>query len=49
MAIQRHATAPHGGRGHVHRRHARPGVPMAGPVADGGHIVWNSTPGCGAR
>ena len=23
-----------------------PEVPMAGPVADGGHIVWNSTPGC---
>ena len=23
-----------------------PDVPMAGPVADGGHIVWNSTPGC---
>jgi acetamidase/formamidase len=23
-----------------------PHVPMAGPVADGGHIVWNSTPGC---
>jgi acetamidase/formamidase len=23
-----------------------PGVPMLGPVADGGHVVWNSTPGC---
>src|SRR5919199_6747261 len=23
-----------------------PGVPMLGPVRDGGHIVWNSTPGC---
>ena len=23
-----------------------PDVPMAGPVADGGHIVWNSAPGC---
>ncbi|HXS44342.1 MAG TPA: acetamidase/formamidase family protein, partial [Solirubrobacteraceae bacterium] len=23
-----------------------PDVQMAGPVADGGHIVWNSTPGC---
>src|ERR687884_1394459 len=23
-----------------------PDVPMLGPVADGGHIVWNSTPGC---
>ena len=23
-----------------------PGVPTAGTVADGGHIVWNSTPGC---
>src|SRR4051794_11293004 len=23
-----------------------PDVPMAGPVADGGHIVWNATPGC---
>src|ERR671929_113767 len=23
-----------------------PDVPMAGPVRDGGHIVWNSTPGC---
>jgi formamidase len=23
-----------------------PEVQMAGPVADGGHIVWNSTPGC---
>src|SRR3954467_6586672 len=23
-----------------------PDVAMAGPVADGGHIVWNSTPGC---
>jgi formamidase len=23
-----------------------PDVEMAGPVADGGHIVWNSTPGC---
>src|SRR3954471_6897918 len=23
-----------------------PQVPMLGPVADGGHIVWNSTPGC---
>ena len=23
-----------------------PEVPMLGPVADGGHIVWNSTPGC---
>ena len=23
-----------------------PEVRMLGPVADGGHIVWNSTPGC---
>ena len=23
-----------------------PDVPMLGPVHDGGHIVWNSTPGC---
>ena len=23
-----------------------PDVPMAGPVRDGGHVVWNSTPGC---
>jgi acetamidase/formamidase len=23
-----------------------PDVQMLGPVADGGHIVWNSTPGC---
>ena len=23
-----------------------PDVPMLGPVQDGGHIVWNSTPGC---
>jgi acetamidase/formamidase len=23
-----------------------PDVEQAGPVADGGHIVWNSTPGC---
>jgi formamidase len=23
-----------------------PQAPMLGPVADGGHIVWNSTPGC---
>jgi formamidase len=23
-----------------------PDVPMLGPVANGGHIVWNSTPGC---
>ena len=23
-----------------------PHVPMLGPVADGGHVVWNSTPGC---
>ena len=23
-----------------------PEVPMLGPVANGGHIVWNSTPGC---
>jgi hypothetical protein len=23
-----------------------PEVAMLGPVADGGHIVWNSTPGC---
>jgi formamidase len=23
-----------------------PDVPMFGPVADGGHVVWNSTPGC---
>jgi len=23
-----------------------PDVEMLGPVADGGHIVWNSTPGC---
>lgn len=23
-----------------------PNVPMLGPVRDGGHIVWNSTPGC---
>ncbi len=23
-----------------------PDVPMLGPVRDGGHIVWNSTPGC---
>ena len=23
-----------------------PDIPMLGPVADGGHIVWNSTPGC---
>jgi formamidase len=23
-----------------------PDVPMAGPVCDGGHVVWNSTPGC---
>src|SRR3954471_9932786 len=23
-----------------------PDVPMLGPVADGGHIVWNPTPGC---
>jgi acetamidase/formamidase len=23
-----------------------PEVPMLGPVADGGHIVWNPTPGC---
>ncbi len=23
-----------------------PDVAMLGPVADGGHIVWNSTPGC---
>ena len=22
-----------------------PAVPMLGPVANGGHIVWNSTPG----
>ncbi|MBV8711955.1 MAG: acetamidase/formamidase family protein, partial [Solirubrobacterales bacterium] len=23
-----------------------PDVAMLGPVADGGHVVWNSTPGC---
>ena len=23
-----------------------PETPTAGTVADGGHIVWNSTPGC---
>ena len=23
-----------------------PHVPMLAPVADGGHVVWNSTPGC---
>ena len=23
-----------------------PDVQQLGPVADGGHIVWNSTPGC---
>ena len=23
-----------------------PEVAMLGPVADGGHVVWNSTPGC---
>src|SRR3954468_23837199 len=23
-----------------------PDVPMLGPVRDGGHIVWNSAPGC---
>ena len=23
-----------------------PEVEQLGPVADGGHIVWNSTPGC---
>ena len=23
-----------------------PEVPMLGPVADGGHIVWNPAPGC---
>jgi len=23
-----------------------PDVPMLGPVRDGGHIIWNSTPGC---
>lgn len=23
-----------------------PAVPMLGPVADGGHVVWNSAPGC---
>ena len=23
-----------------------PDVPMLGPVADGGHVVWNSAPGC---
>jgi formamidase len=23
-----------------------PGVEMLGPVRDGGHVVWNSTPGC---
>ena len=23
-----------------------PDVAMLGPVRDGGHIVWNSTPGC---
>jgi formamidase len=23
-----------------------PDVPMLGPVRDGGHVVWNSTPGC---
>jgi formamidase len=23
-----------------------PDIPLLGPVADGGHIVWNSTPGC---
>jgi len=23
-----------------------PDVAMAGPVADGGHVVWNSSPGC---
>jgi formamidase len=23
-----------------------PDVPLLGPVRDGGHIVWNSTPGC---
>src|SRR3954471_14446265 len=23
-----------------------PDVAVLGPVADGGHIVWNSTPGC---
>src|SRR4051795_7331029 len=23
-----------------------PDAEMLGPVADGGHIVWNSTPGC---
>jgi formamidase len=26
-----------------------PDVPMLGPVADGGHIVVNSTPGCWGR
>ena len=23
-----------------------PEVPMLGPVADGGHVVWNPAPGC---
>ncbi|MBV9680308.1 MAG: acetamidase, partial [Solirubrobacterales bacterium] len=23
-----------------------PDVAMLGPVADGGHVVWNSAPGC---
>ena len=23
-----------------------PDIPLLGPVTDGGHIVWNSTPGC---
>ena len=23
-----------------------PDVPMLGPVVDGGHVVWNTTPGC---
>ena len=26
-----------------------PDVAMLGPVADGGHVVWNSTPGAGGR
>ena len=48
MAIQDQTTdPPHRGRRHVHRRRCSARTSqMAGPVADGGHIVWNSTPGC---
>src|SRR5918997_113279 len=50
MAIQDHTTTDQGRRTVFVDTFTDgllgPDVPMLGPVRDGGHIVWNPTPGC---